>query len=438
MRLGHKIFLLFLGVVLPLGGLMGRRLRSDVHEAMIRNILAPGRASAAEASRSTAIGLKTRDRKPLKEYLKGCLPGFAADYAAAVDAEGRVVAKAPETAPLGPEGERLAGLGGRSTQPFSREVSARGRNHLELVIPAAVGPGTVQPPGLLILGFSLDEVEATEARILKSFLAFAAIAVGSALVVYWVLMTMIIRREEELGKKDRMLLQSEKLSALGRLAAGIAHEVNNPLGSILVFAQAAGEKVQETDPLSGPLKAIAEEALRAKRLVSDLLAFSRRSEWVSESFRLDDALKAALVMAEAQARLKKVDMRLELEFGGELRGHRGQVQQATLNLCNNSVDAMPHGGSLTVRTRPSADARSAIIEVEDTGSGIPHDLQKWVFEPFFTTKEVGQGTGLGLALVHEIAVRHGGAVEFESAPGRGTVFRMTLPIRPPDAGASRP
>ena len=110
----------------------------------------------------------------------------------------------------------------------------------------------------------------------------------------------------------------------------------------------------------------------------------------------------------------------------------GGRQQATLNLCNNSVDAMPHGGRLTVRTRASADARSAIIEVEDTGSGIPHDLQKWVFEPFFTTKEVGQGTGLGLALVHDIAVRHGGGVEFESAPGRGTVFKMTLPIRPPE------
>ena len=117
MRLGHKIFLLFLGVVLPLGGLMGRRLRADVHAAMIRNISAPGRASAAEASRSTVIGLTARDRRALREYLKGCLPGFAA-LCAAVDAEGRMVAKAPETAPLGPEGAWPSG--GRSTRPFAR------------------------------------------------------------------------------------------------------------------------------------------------------------------------------------------------------------------------------------------------------------------------------------------------------------------------------
>ncbi|MBI4677855.1 MAG: HAMP domain-containing histidine kinase [Elusimicrobia bacterium] len=442
MRLGHKIFLLSLAVILPLGYLLERHSLRAVHEAMVRNISAPARAGAVHAARSTAVGLASRDRKPLREYLKGCLSGFAAEYAAAADAEGRVAAREPERAPIVPDGERLSGLPERMDRLFSREVASGGRRYLELVIPAAAESGAQSRRGLLILGFSLEEVAATEARVLKSFFVFAAAAVGAALAVYWILMSMIIRREEELSRKDRMLLQSEKLSALGRLAAGIAHEINNPLGSILVYAQAAGEKVPAADPLSEPLRAIAEEALRAKRLVSDLLAFSRRGESVTESFRLDDSLKAALAMVETQARLKGVELGFEPGFGGELRGHRGQVQQAVVNLCNNSIDATTAssagGGRITVRTRPSADGRSAVVEVEDTGVGIPLEIQQWVFEPFFTTKEVGQGTGLGLALVYEIATRHGGAVEFESAPGRGTLFRMTLPIMPSGVGASTP
>ncbi|MBI5624710.1 MAG: hypothetical protein HY924_13105 [Elusimicrobia bacterium] len=431
MRLGRKSFLLFLAVVLPLGWLIHRHTLEAVRAAMLRNISAPARSGAGQAGRSAAIGLAAADRKVLREYLKGCLEGFGADYAAAVDAEGRVVARTSGEFPLAFEGEFHRGPAAPVQGVASRQVAAGGAGYLELALPAPAGRG---PGGSLILGFSLKEVAATEARVSESFLAFAAAAVGAAAAVYGVLLTMLSRREDELVRKDRILLQSEKLSALGRLAAGIAHEINNPLGSILVFAQAAEEKVPADHPLSEPLKAIAEEALRAKKLVADLLAFSRRGGPEPESFLLDEALKAALTMVEAQARLKGVELRLEPGFGGELRGHRGQVQQAVVNLGNNSLDAMPKGGALTVRTRRSADGRSAVVEVEDTGCGIPPELHQWVFEPFFTTKEVGQGTGLGLALVHEIASRHGGSVDFKSAPGRGTVFRMTLPLAPPSSG----
>ena len=240
---------------------MGRRLRADVHAAMIRNISAPGRASAAEASRSTVIGLTARDRRALREYLKGCLPGFAADYAAAVDAEGRMVAKAPETAPLGPE-ERFPVW--RGVRPgLSRDRGERpelsGARH-----PAAVSPGQ-RPPGLLILGFSLDEVEVYRGQILK----FPR-----------------LRRDRRRFRPGRLLgphdddhqarrragEEGPHAPSIGEAlragkARGRSRTRSTTAGKHPGFAQAAGERSRRPIPCP-PLKAIAEEALRAKRLVS--------------------------------------------------------------------------------------------------------------------------------------------------------------------------
>jgi PAS domain S-box-containing protein len=232
--------------------------------------------------------------------------------------------------------------------------------------------------------------------------------------------------QEALRRREKELYQSQKLSAVGQLAAGIAHEINNPLGSILLFAQAVARKFKKAHPLRAPLRGIEEEAIRCKEIVQNLLLFSRRDQKYQEFFDLNDAVLRSLSMVEAQARLNGVTVKKALGPGGRVRADRVGTQQVVCNLCVNALDAMSGGGTLSIRT--SARGGSAVLEVEDTGSGISAEIRERIFEPFFTTKAVGKGTGLGLALVHEIVEKQGGRIEVESAPGRGALFRVLLPL----------
>jgi PAS domain S-box-containing protein len=236
---------------------------------------------------------------------------------------------------------------------------------------------------------------------------------------------------------ESMLLQSEKLSAVGQLAAGVAHEINNPLGIILGFAQSAAKRIQASDGLSLPLKSIEREALRCKNLVQNLLTFSRQSKGTIEEVDLNETVTNTLNIIEAQARVKSIEVSLELGPPETFVGDKNQLQQVLINLCNNAIDAMPNGGKLVVRTKKSEREGGswAVIEVEDNGSGIPQEIQDKIFNPFFTTKEVGKGTGLGLSLVYEIIQRHKGTIEVTSAPGKGTTFSIVLPTKDSAAGA---
>jgi len=238
--------------------------------------------------------------------------------------------------------------------------------------------------------------------------------------------------EAKVKERTEQLLQAEKLSAVGQLAAGVAHEINNPLGVILGFSQSASRVVEPADALYLPIKSIEREALRCKGLVQGLLAFSRRSNGSStEEYDLNETVQATLRIVEAQARVKAVEIVLELGSAGLLWGDKNQLQQVIVNLCNNAMDAMPGGGRLTVRTRGQAaeSGRTAVIEVEDTGAGIPEGIRDKIFDPFFTTKEAGKGTGLGLSLVYEIVQKHHGTIDVKSAVGKGTVFTITLPSK---------
>ena len=238
----------------------------------------------------------------------------------------------------------------------------------------------------------------------------------------------------ERRKLEGMLLQSEKLSAIGQLAAGVAHEINNPLGIILGFAQSTVKHLKPGDEaLALPLKTIEREAVRCKNLVQNLLVFSRISK--NERFQeinLNDAMESALSLISAQAKTRNVELVKELGAGSShIHADKTQVQQILINLANNAIDAMPKGGTLLFKTSLSAKRPGYVeILVRDTGDGIPKAMQKKVFEPFFTTKEVGQGTGLGLSLVYEIVEKHGGSIELESEEGKGTEFSVHLPIHP--------
>ena len=236
----------------------------------------------------------------------------------------------------------------------------------------------------------------------------------------------------ERKRLESSLLQSEKMSAVGQLAAGVAHEINNPLGIILGFAQSVVKRIKnEDDPLALPLKTIEREAVRCRNLVQNLLVFSRASNSAqSDGVDLNAAAESALSLILAQTKTHNVELVQELASGlPRIRVNITQFQQILINLANNSIDAMPQGGTLTIGTSlPRKRPGYVELRVRDTGAGIPKELQKKIFEPFFTTKEVGKGTGLGLSLVYEIVQKHGGTIELESKEGKGTEFTVCLPV----------
>jgi signal transduction histidine kinase len=232
-------------------------------------------------------------------------------------------------------------------------------------------------------------------------------------------------------KLEAAMLQSEKLSAIGQLAAGVAHEINNPLGIILGFAQSVVKRIKNAeDPLALPLKSIEREAVRCKNLVQNLLVFSRTSQNAkSEDVDLNAAVESVLSLILAQTKTHNVELVKELGAAlPRINANQTQIQQIIINLCGNAVDAMPKGGTLIISTAISSKQPGYVeIRVRDTGGGIPKNLQKQIFDPFFTTKEVGKGTGLGLSLVYEIVTKHGGSIELESEEGKGAEFTVFLP-----------
>jgi|CXWL01.1.fsa_nt_gi signal transduction histidine kinase len=223
----------------------------------------------------------------------------------------------------------------------------------------------------------------------------------------------------ELDRRHRHMMRTEKLSAIGQLAAGIAHEINNPLGVILGFSQGMIRTLGDSAE-AFPARSIEREALRCKKLVADLLIFSRQSASRLANLDLAKSVSGALSLVSPQARMHSVAIVTQFEPGCIIHGDDGPVQQIVINLCNNAVDAMPKGGTITIRTR--REGEHVLLEVSDTGQGIPPEIASRIFDPFFTTKEIGKGTGLGLALVQEIVHKHSGSIELQTEPGKGTTF----------------
>ncbi len=240
------------------------------------------------------------------------------------------------------------------------------------------------------------------------------------------------KANQEKNLAEQIALQSQKMSAVGQLAAGVAHEINNPLGVILGFAQGVIKRIEAGSMLEMPLKSIEREALRCKQLVQNLLTFSRAGKTEKQDIDINEKIESSLSLVMAQTKVKNIQLVRELEPGiPKLFANGSQIQQIIVNLSNNAMDAMPNGGTLTVRTnKTKLENKDMIqIEIQDTGTGIPNDVQQKIFEPFFTTKEVGKGTGLGLSLVYEVVQKHDGQIRVESEVGKGTLFRIDLPTR---------
>ena len=240
------------------------------------------------------------------------------------------------------------------------------------------------------------------------------------------------RVEQALRESQAQLRQSQKLEAIGTLAGGIAHDFNNLITVITGYTQLALMRADPTTPEAADLRQVVEASDRAATLTHQLLAFSRKQVLQPTVLDLAEVSRGIAPMLQ---RIIGEHIELRLESSGPLarvRADRGQLEQVLLNLAVNARDAMPEGGLLTIATSnvgdaPGAPSRAVSLVVTDTGIGMPDEIRERIFEPFFTTKEPGKGTGLGLSTVYGIINQSGGTIAVESAPRRGTSFRIALP-----------
>ena len=235
---------------------------------------------------------------------------------------------------------------------------------------------------------------------------------------------------------EGQLLQAEKLTSIGLLAAGVAHEVNTPLAVISNYAQMLAKQLPASDQRGQLVEKIVKQTFRASEIISSLLNFSRTAAAEFAEVNLNRTLRDTLGLMEPQLRSGRVEVEAELdETLPVVRGDAGKLQQVFLNLLVNARDAMPQGGQLTIRTRHHNSRVQ--VEISDTGVGIPAENLGKIYDPFFTTKATGRGTGLGLAVSYGIIQEHSGSIHCSSRPGQGTSFLIEFPLAAIPAGARR-
>jgi two-component system NtrC family sensor kinase len=226
---------------------------------------------------------------------------------------------------------------------------------------------------------------------------------------------------------ERRLVQADKLSSIGLLAAGVAHEVNTPLAVISTYAQMLAKQISGDDQKSKLLDKIAKQTFRASEIVNSLLSFSRTSPTEFVEVDVNRVIQETLNLIEHQLEKSNIKVELDLEQAlGGVKGNSGKLQQVFLNLFLNARDAMESGGTLAVRTR--CEEGFARIDVVDSGQGIPPEHMARIYDPFFTTKGAKKGTGLGLSVTYGIVREHGGTIEVDSRPGAGARFHVELPL----------
>ena len=241
---------------------------------------------------------------------------------------------------------------------------------------------------------------------------------------------------QDLKEVQEQIVWTEKLASLGKLAATIAHEINNPLAGVLNYIRLIIKQLsrnhfspEKLEDISRYLKIMESETARCSEIVKDLLAFSRRTKITMESHRIEDIIEKTLNLISHELEMKELQLKKNIAPNlPKVKCDFKQIQQVLLNLMYNASEAMPSGGTLTI-TANRANGAKALLEVaiSDTGCGISEKDMENIFEPFFTTKEEGKGVGLGLSVVYGIIARHNGTLAVESEPGKGSTFAIRLP-----------
>ncbi len=241
----------------------------------------------------------------------------------------------------------------------------------------------------------------------------------------------IRERDEKLKEQAELqIMKSERLAMIGRLAAGVAHEINNPLGGILLYSHLILEDFPPDDPRREDLEKIVKQTDRCKKIVRGLLDFARPSEPNVEMGQLEDVVESVLLLVDKQALFQNITV--EKKFSPDLpviAFDKSQIQQVLMNIILNAAESMEDEGKLLTEAQLSKDGRYVEIRIGDTGYGIPKENIDKLFETFFTTKKPGEGPGLGLSISYGIVKKHGGKIQVESEVGKGTVFLIKLPVK---------
>jgi two-component system, NtrC family, sensor kinase len=246
----------------------------------------------------------------------------------------------------------------------------------------------------------------------------------------------------ELKRANEQMIQAEKLASTGKLAAIVAHEINNPLAGILTYAKLLKKWMAECDPgkqeqIRSSLDLIESESRRCGEIVKNLLVFARAAPMNPHLSDLNAVLDRCVRLVRHQLDIAAIQVQLDLDRTlPPVLCDVAHIEQALLALVMNSIEALPRGGTLRLASRHAPQTKEAILQVQDDGAGIAPEVLPNLFEPFFTTRERGHSLGLGLAISRNIIERHRGRIAVESKPGRGTVFTITLPLRAPELVAA--
>jgi len=291
-----------------------------------------------------------------------------------------------------------------------------------------------------VTGAEARPFNTTDLQFLNTLITYIAYAVDNARLLEEArrsaqrLQEVVEAQQLRLTETQQQMLQAEKLSAMGQLLAGVAHELNNPL-SVVVGQTSLLRQAVGGGPLGQRVEKIGQSAERCARIVRNFLALARQRPPERGEVRLNQIVLEAVELLAYPLRVDSVEVELNLaEDLPDLWADPHQLHQVVVNLATNAHQAMretPSPRRLTLSTRHDPARGRAILEVRDTGPGIPPEIQRRIFEPFFTTKAPGQGTGLGLALCQGVVERHGGTIQAESSPGQGALFRIELPVEAP-------
>ncbi|RLB94280.1 MAG: PAS domain-containing sensor histidine kinase [Deltaproteobacteria bacterium] len=238
-----------------------------------------------------------------------------------------------------------------------------------------------------------------------------------------------IKVEKELKMTQKQLAQSEKMASLGQLAAGVAHEINNPLTGVLFYASLLLERSDIDESMKEDLGYILEDTNRCKEIVKSLLVYSRSSGAKKNIVQLNDIVKQSLDLIRDQQKFRNITIKKDLSNEMMLiHADSSKLNQVVINLVINAVDAMDGAGTITLTTYKKKSIGKVFLEVKDTGQGISHENLSKIFDPFFTTKEVGKSTGLGLSIVHGLVEEHGAKISVKKTNSQGTTFVIEFPM----------